>query len=240
MKNLNNLFDEFNYHLLNDIKPSNYFDRMLLEEKKIYNNSPLKILIDLRKIQQNPKYHPEGNVYNHTMEVVDRAARIKTLSSDDRIFMWAALLHDVGKITTTKIRKGRITSYDHDRQGENIARNFLLDYTHDTIFINKVVKMVRWHMQPLFICKELPFAEIENMIKETSVTDIACISLCDRLGRGTMSIEETNKQMNFIIKFLNICYERNIDEKEKARIGIVKNYLINEINEIKDASKIQF
>ncbi len=38
--------------------------------------------------------------------------------------MWGALLHDLGKAPTTKIRKGKITSYDHDKVGAELVRNF--------------------------------------------------------------------------------------------------------------------
>ena len=219
-----NLYEEFEFHLLNDIKPSTYFNTILIDKNK-YNYNTVKILIDLSKIQQNPKYHPEGNVFNHTMEVVDKAAKIKSLSSNDRVFMWAALLHDVGKITTTKVRKGRITSYGHDEQGEKIARDYLLSYTKDMIFIEKIVKLVRWHMQPLFICKNLPFADIDKMMKETSLVDIACISICDRLGRGIMSKNEIREQKEFIIRFLDICYKKVLSKDERKRVKILRDIL---------------
>ncbi|GMQ56933.1 HDIG domain-containing protein [Vallitalea sediminicola] len=227
MNNLIELFEEFDFHLLNDIRPSEYFNNLLLHEKEYNNTYPVKILLDLKKIEQNPMYHPEGNVYNHTMEVIDRAAKIKGLSEDKKVFMWAALLHDVGKITTTKIIKGRITSYDHDKHGEDIARNYLLTFLEDNLFVNKVVKLVRWHMQPLFVCKELPFSQIGKMINETSVTEIALLSLCDRTGRGKISKEEENKQIMFIIKFLNICKKKVKHQPERRRIDEIKNGLIN-------------
>ncbi|QUH27399.1 HD domain-containing protein [Vallitalea guaymasensis] len=234
MNNLIELFEEFDVHLLNDKKPSEYFDGLLLHEKEYIDTYPLKILLDLKKVEQNPMYHPEGNVYNHTMEVVDRAAEIKELSKDKKVFMWAALLHDVGKITTTKIRKGRIISYDHDKHGEEIARNYLLTFMEDDLFVNEVVKLVRWHMQPLFVCKELPFSQVGKMINETSITEVALLSLCDRTGRGRISKDEKNKQMLFIIKFLTICRKKVNNKQEINRIDEIKSYLINEIDRNKD------
>lgn len=38
-----------------------------------------------------------------------------------------------------------------------------------------------------FVNKNLPFKDIESMVKEVSIKEIALISLCDRLGRGGMS-----------------------------------------------------
>jgi putative nucleotidyltransferase with HDIG domain len=229
MNNLIELFEEFDFHLLNDLRPSEYFNNLLKNERQYGNTYPLKILLDLKKVEQNPMYHPEGNVYNHTMEVVNRAADIKELSQDKQAFMWAALLHDVGKITATKIRKGRITAYDHDKQGEGIAKNYLLTFLDENPFVNKVAKLVRWHMQPLFISKELPFAEVDKMINETSVAEVGLLSLCDRTGRGKMSRDERNKQMLFIIKFLEICGEKVSVKQERDRIDEIERYLNNEI-----------
>ncbi|MCT4544196.1 MAG: HD domain-containing protein [Vallitalea sp.] len=226
MNNLIELFQEFNEHLLNDIKPSKYFHE-IFKQKKYLNVYPLKILVDLKKVEQNPLHHPEGNVYNHTMQVVDNAAKVKHLSNDRFVFMWSALLHDVGKITSTRVRKGRITAYDHDRQGEQIAKNFMQTFISDDILINKIAKLVRWHMQPLFVYKELPFAQVEEMINETSVSEIALLSLCDRTGRGRMTEKEEKLQANVIIKFMTHCKEKINDEQELLRIESVIDYLSN-------------
>ena len=48
--------------------------------------------------------------------------------------MWAALLHDIGKLTTTRVRKNRITSYNHDTEGKDIAMNILNELTDDEAF----------------------------------------------------------------------------------------------------------
>ena len=62
------------------------------------------MLSSLVKIQQSPSHHPEGNVWNHTMLVIDKAAERKYKSKDPRIH-WAALFHDIGKTPATKIRR---------------------------------------------------------------------------------------------------------------------------------------
>ena len=76
--------------------------------------------------------------------------------------MWGALLHDLGKAPTTKIRKGKITSYDHDKVGAELCREFLEVFTDDEEFIKQVTALVRWHMQTLFVIKNLPFADVKR------------------------------------------------------------------------------
>lgn len=172
-------FEELNKHLLEDTAPSGYFNS-LDKELDIY---PLNLLKKLKNVEQSKKYHPEGNVWNHTMMVVDEAAKVKDQSSHSKAFMWAALLHDIGKPDTTKVRKGRITSYDHDELGAKISKEFLEEYTNDEDFIKKVCLMVKYHMHMLYVLKGLPFGNPRQMVKDVDIHDIALLCRCDRLGR---------------------------------------------------------
>ena len=219
-------FEKINYCLLNDKKPSYYFEEMLKSDNfpKCY---PYNILIKLTDIEQNKQHHPEGNVWNHTMQVVDYAAKMKEYSENEQVFMWAALLHDIGKIPTTKVRKGKITSYSHDIEGEKLAREFLISINNDNLFIEKVSKLVRWHMQPLFVLKDLPFADVLGMVKDTSVCEVGLLSLCDRIARGHLSISEKNNVNNIIVQFLLKCKEFVENENELVRINDTINILKN-------------
>jgi putative nucleotidyltransferase with HDIG domain len=200
MTALLNIFYEMDIHLTEDDQPSLYF--IELSSTPIFDQYPLNLLKDLKKTNQSPKHHPEGNVWNHTMLVMDEAAKVKEQSSDKRVFMWAALLHDIGKPGTTRIRKGRITSYDHDILGAELAGRFLREFTDDEAFVAKVAAIVRWHMQILFVVKDLPFADIKAMKAQADVRDIALFGLCDRLGR--LSPDRTAEKNN-IKRFLEKC-----------------------------------
>ncbi|MFZ5353072.1 MAG: HDIG domain-containing metalloprotein [Bacillota bacterium] len=204
------LFKEFDEHLLKDEQPSVYFKK-LLATGIYFKQYPFTMLGELVKIQQQPDHHPEGNVWNHTMLVVDNAALRRHLSEDARAFMWAALLHDLGKAPTTKLRKGKITSYDHDKIGEKLSLEFISALTDDTELIKRVPKLVRWHMQTLFVVKDLPFADIHAMLKEVSLNEIAMLSTCDRLGRGAMTQEKVQKELENIRIFIDKCSAYNIE-----------------------------
>lgn len=196
-----NVFREFEYHLINDSRPSEYFDHML-ENTELFEEYPLTMLADLADIEQSPEHHPEGNVWRHTMMVVDNAAKRRSESRDPRVFMWAALLHDLGKAPTTRIRKGRITAYGHDIEGEKMAQVFLREYTDDEEFIYKISKLVRWHMHILFVVKDMPFADIGSMAMQTSIDEVALLSLCDRLGRGGMDEDKEKEERHNVDAFL--------------------------------------
>lgn len=192
------LLYEINNHLLLDEKPSEYFN--LLAVTKIFKEYPFNMLLRLRETEQSPQHHPEGNVWNHTMLVVDQAAKQKHKSKNERIFMWAALLHDIGKPDTTRNKKGKITSYDHEKVGSDLSKHFLREFSEDEIFISKVSALIRWHMQILHVVKNLPFADIESMKKESDVKEVALLGYCDRLGRTNVNVVGEKKNIEMFLQ----------------------------------------
>lgn len=193
------IFLEIEKHLINDEKPSVFLTR--LAEDKILDDYPFSVIGDLRDVQQNPKYHPEGNVFIHTMMVIDEGACNRDKSDDKRVFMWALLLHDIGKKPTTRMRKGRLTSYNHDKVGENMAKEFLEYFNLDQHFINKVTGLIRWHMQSLFVTKNSKFQNIDEMLKDVDINEIVLVALADRLGRGNLDKYARQETINDIHKF---------------------------------------
>lgn len=185
--------------LLQDEKPSVSINKM--KEQGELDNIPFTWIRDLDKMKQNPKFHPEGSVWVHTMMVIDNGVEFREKVSDKRVFMWSLLLHDIGKLKTTKLRKGRWTSYDHDKVGEVEARNFLDFFSEDKEFINKVSKLVRYHMHLLYVMKNLPFGDFEGLKKEVDREDICYVFLCDRLGRGGITEDDRKLVEEEINKF---------------------------------------
>jgi tRNA nucleotidyltransferase (CCA-adding enzyme) len=68
---------------------------------------------------QEPEWHPEGDVWVHTLMVVDEARRrVADLDRPQQItVMLGAVLHDVGKPLTTRMIEGRIRSMEHEQAG---------------------------------------------------------------------------------------------------------------------------
>lgn len=198
MSSKNDLFLEIERHLLQDEKPSEYFDS--ISELPLFREYPFEMLVKLKQAEQSPQHHPEGNVWNHTMLVVDAAAEVRQKSENPQVFMWAALLHDVGKPDTTKVRKGRITSYDHDKLGAELTEKFLSEFTQDTEFVQSVVSLVRWHMQILFVVNHLPFADVAAMKRQADVDEVALLGFCDRMGRLGADREKEEKNIQLFLQ----------------------------------------
>jgi len=145
-------------------------------------------------IKQSPLWHPEGDVFEHTMQTLDAAARIEcSHSKEERIrLMLAALCHDLGKVTTTKEVNGTITSYDHELQGIIPAKRLLARITGNKERKETVLKLVRYHMAPLqFIANSAkPSAYKRLALKlspHTNIQMLAHLSCADKCGRNAKS-----------------------------------------------------
>jgi len=76
---------------------------------------------------QEFEWHPEGDVWVHTLQVVDRArTRVEDLPRPQQVaIMLGALCHDLGKPATTAFIDGRIRSMNHEEEGVAPAISFL-------------------------------------------------------------------------------------------------------------------
>jgi tRNA nucleotidyltransferase (CCA-adding enzyme) len=111
----------------------------------------LEALIDC---QQDPIWHPEGDVWTHTLLSMNAFAQRRT--GDDRedlIVGLAVLAHDLGKPETSFEEGGRIRSPRHDIEGVKVAQQFLSRITRNRELLESVPVLVREHMIPLSLQK---------------------------------------------------------------------------------------
>lgn len=196
------IFNEIRNVLLNSKIPSEDIEELL--KNKNFKESDFNIIEDLKRIPQDKKFHPEGNVFNHTKMVVDYAGVLKDMAINRENFMWAALFHDIGKIPTTKFIKERYRSYNHDNEGEKITYNILKNFMSEDN-AKGIALIVRYHMHHIYILKDLPFSDIQGLLKSDKLNDIFLLFICDKLGRGFYTLkekEETFKEINEILKKL--------------------------------------
>ncbi|HBT76625.1 MAG TPA: hypothetical protein DEB39_06795, partial [Planctomycetaceae bacterium] len=108
---------------------------------------------------QNPRYHPEGDVFTHTCLAVDAAvqtAKEMRFAEQDRIvLLFAALTHDFGKPCTTVRREdGTWTSPNHAAQGVPFVESFF-DRMRAPHWVGEHVKpLVAEHMAHLALPSE--------------------------------------------------------------------------------------
>src|ERR1043166_4088128 len=103
---------------------------------------------------QEPQWHPEGDVWVHTLQAVDVAAgMISDLPKGRQLaVMLGVLCHDLGKPATTKMIDGRVRSLDHEDQGvpptERVLETLNV-HTVDGYDVRREVKaLVADHLKP--------------------------------------------------------------------------------------------
>ena len=106
--------------------------------------------------KQDPKWHPEGDVWVHTLHCMDAFARERTGEEwEDLVVGFGVLCHDLGKPLTTKIGDdGRIRSPLHEPKGEAPTRSFLSRMTNQMDLQEQVVPLVRRHLTPRTFYKD--------------------------------------------------------------------------------------
>jgi tRNA nucleotidyltransferase (CCA-adding enzyme) len=140
------VFEEWQKLLLQGIKPSLGLE-FLRQTGWIRHYPELQALINC---PQDPTWHPEGDVWVHTLHALDAFARKRINNpEEDLIVGLAVLCHDFGKpITTHRDEQGRIRSPGHDVASQAPTRNFLNQITRNKLLIESVVILVALHMRP--------------------------------------------------------------------------------------------
>ena len=107
-------------------------------------------LAALRGVAQDPRWHPEGDVWVHTLLAVDRAVEIaEGLDEGERErLLFAALCHDLGKPETTTVEDGRVRSLGHEAPGAARTREWLLGLRLGERLAEAVATLVGHHLAP--------------------------------------------------------------------------------------------
>ncbi len=106
-------------------------------------------LAALEGCPQDPRWHPEGDVWTHTLHVTNEAARIAgrdTLSLEDRAtLVLAALCHDLGKPSTTEVTPNGVRSRGHAKT-QDIYIRFLERIGAPPKYVERVVALCLYHL----------------------------------------------------------------------------------------------
>lgn len=137
-------------------------------------------------VPQNPKFHPEGDVFEHTMLTLDAAASLRSMAKEPVNFMLAALMHDLGKANATEISpEGKITSYLHPDTGIVLSEKQLKRLTNNVRTISYVKNMVWLHMRPnMLACADSKKKKSREMFDMSLCPeDLMLISRSDATGK---------------------------------------------------------
>ena len=138
-------------------------------------------------VEQDPEWHPEGDVWTHAGLAADQAARLADeagLTGTDRlVIVFAALLHDIGKVTHTQIGD-RITSHGHAAAGAEPAREFLCSIGCPEGVTARILPLIREHMSCMDRPTKPAVRRLVRRLEPATLTELALVCAADRKGRG--------------------------------------------------------
>ncbi len=192
---------ELSKALLKAKKPSVFFNSLYeCEQTKWF-----KEVYALKGIKQDSEYHPEGDVYMHTMSVLDQAGELFPTGIDnpDRYlpFMLSALCHDFGKVNTTEINsKGRLCALNHEITGIPIANDFLGRIYNNKGFIKYVDNMIKYHMKAHSCFNNRSKTKTTNLMFDKLLypKDFILLVYADSTGHDLDNLD--NRQFNMFLE----------------------------------------
>ena len=198
------VFDELKKALLKSEKPSVFFKQLLKMNQLSYWFREIAQLIG---IKQHSRHHKEGDVWNHTMMVVDEAAKCRDSAEHPLYFMLSALVHDFGKIVSTKFVNGEYRAYSHETEGTELIEKFLRRITNETALIKYCVNMAKLHMKPNVTVGDNSSVKATNKMFDSSKSpeDLILLALCDGRGKIPASADENTER--FLRERLDIYRE---------------------------------
>jgi tRNA nucleotidyltransferase (CCA-adding enzyme) len=145
--------------------------------------------------EQDPEWHPEGDVWTHTCHCLDAYACHRIGDEwEDLIVGLAVLCHDMGKAVSSFVdeKTGRIRSPRHDVDGVPIARAFLERLTRQKKIFAEVLPLVEQHMRPLALYRDgAGDAAIRRLAARVKRVDrLTRVAFADKLGRPPIVVDD--------------------------------------------------
>lgn len=110
---------------------------------------------NLKGVEQPPRFHPEGDVWQHTLNMLELLPQ--SGETDKNIGLaWGALLHDVGKALTRSEDEKGVHFYGHVQKGEEIADDIMQRLKFSRAQKETVLNLIRQHMVFMNVQKMRP------------------------------------------------------------------------------------
>ena len=146
----------------------------------------------LEGCEQEPEWHPEGDVWTHTLMVIDKCRELNGDLDRPRLItaMLGALCHDLGKPATTAVIDGRIRSMEHEQAGVEPTLRLLDRLNINTIdgydVRGQVVGLVAQHLKPGAFAKagQVSDGAFRRLAQKVDLELLARVARADCLGRA--------------------------------------------------------
>lgn len=134
-------------------------------------------LLPMKGCSQPPEYHPEGDVWEHTLRVMEA---VSAEGPPNNALAWAGLLHDVAKPATRSVTD-RIRFNGHEGLGGQMTREILQRFKLSNELVDAASTLVADHLRfnPI---KEMRLATLKRLLRRDDIDDLLVLLKADCLG----------------------------------------------------------
>ncbi|MFA5945301.1 MAG: hypothetical protein WC802_00110 [Patescibacteria group bacterium] len=130
-------------------------------------------LAALVSIPQEPDWHPEGDVWVHTLLALDEAVGISRDSHplnnplnnpphNPLLIPLSTLCHDLGKPLVTKMVEGKLRAFGHEEAGVEPSKSLLSRFTFGDDLTHQVCAITRDHLKPTTLYRSFQKGELNE------------------------------------------------------------------------------
>ncbi|MBN1151550.1 CCA tRNA nucleotidyltransferase [candidate division WOR-3 bacterium] len=174
---------------------ADYAGRGLLAAHSLFLLAREPEILRMVDCSQDPLWHPEGNVFVHTVLSLNIASLLRERIEDEEsklVLMLSVLLHDIGKTVTSKKaqegkKTGRIISPGHQPQGAKMAKAVLNRWRASKIVSERVSSLVVSHHRIYDLWRsrgEVTKGAMRRLMSQTELPVLKLLFLADKFGRG--------------------------------------------------------
>jgi poly(A) polymerase len=136
-------------------------------------------ITQMKGVEQTPDYHPEGDVFVHTLLILEQISNIKYQISET--LAYGALLHDIAKPVCMERHGERITYYGHTEKGAEIAIEILKRLKRSRAVWERVAYLVKNHLRHTQAPK-MRLSTLKRFLGEDGIEELLELTRLDALA----------------------------------------------------------
>jgi len=191
----------------------------------------------MKGVDQSPDFHPEGDVFVHTLLTLGHLSQISNLKSQiSESLAYGCLLHDIAKPACVKREGGRITFYGHSEKGAEMAVEILKRLKRSGAVWERVAYLVKFHLRHTQAPK-MRLSTLKRFLGEEGIEELLELTRIDALSaNGDLRYYHFCKQKMAELKHEEIHPEPLLRGKDLIAMGFSPGPLFHTIlKEIEEA-----
>jgi poly(A) polymerase len=181
----------------------------------------------MKGVEQTPDHHPEGDVFAHTLLILEQISNLKSQISET--LAYGALLHDVGKPVCIEKQGERITFYGHTEKGAEMAVAILKRLKRSRAVWERVAYLVKDHLRHTQAPK-MRVSTLKRFLGEDGIEELLELTRLDALAsNGDLQYYDFCRKKLEEFKHEEIHPEPLLGGKDLIALGFAPGPLFHEI-----------